>query len=680
VPQQELPRCLLIVDDDAVDRRRYERLLKSQAGDRCQVVQAADGQSGLALLRAQRFDCVVLDLNLPDMGGMEFLAQAFVDGALPCGFVLVTGQGSEAIAVEAMKQGAQDYLTKDKLNENSLWRAVTGAIRQTELRQRLQGAMRSLTETNATLELEVATRKAAEACSVTAREAAEQASRAKSRFLAGMSHELRTPLNGILGYARLLRIEGGLNSLQAVRVEAMLSAGTHLLEMIHCVLDLSEIESGHAERQTADVEPRRVGNACLDLVRPAAEAKALALALIVAPDVPHHVLTEPTRLRQVLLNLLGNAVKFTMSGSVTLRLSVAPAGPTLRFEVVDTGPGIRSDQRHRLFQDFERLGDAVTRAQEGAGLGLSLSTQLAALMGGRMGHEDNPDGAGSVFWLELPLLAAASEPRTVPATHAGTQAGRPLNVLAVDDVAINLDIASAFLRLDGHHVTCVGGGAEAVAAVAAGDFDVVLMDVRMPRVDGLEATRRIRALPGSRGRVPVVALTAQAFTEQVAACRAAGMGDHLLKPFDPDALRAVVLQAAARRPAAAADPLVEPPPKDGPPAIDMAAFQRTAGFLSPEAIDGHLRSIDDRVCVLLRDLRAEDSLILNAAALGEAAHSLAGSAGMFGFMRVADVGRRFEHAAEAGAADLPSIAADLIAALEAAHSAILSRLPMAVAM
>ena len=516
---------------------------------------------------------------------------------------------------------------------------------------------------------------------------AEQASRAKSRFLAGMSHELRTPLHGILGHAELLRLEGGLSVAQAVHVGAMLGAGRHLLEMINGVLDLSEIEAERVELRPAAVDLRGLATACLDLVRPAAEAKGLALTLEVAPGTPPGTVADPTRLRQVLLNLLGNAAKFTAKGAVGLRL--AAAGDWLRIEVADTGPGIPAERRDGLFHDFERLG-AEDTAVEGAGLGLALSARLAALLGGRLGHRDNP-GGGSVFWLELPLAAPApapvrGKPGLLDAAQAAPAAAAvcPLRVLVVDDVTMNRDIAGSFLRAASHEVACAEGGAEAVELAAASDFDVVLMDVRMPGMDGLEATRRIRALVGPRGRVPIVALTAQAFAEQVSECRKAGMDSHLAKPFTPDALRDAVAQAAAAgpaqgdagqpaaaaggKPAGAASPAnAGPPPLPGSelPVLDPAAFGRIAASLSPQTLVSHLRTIAGRGEALLRALHAPGALAGTGADLAAAAHTLAGSAGMFGFERLADVARRFEHAVEAGAPDAQVLADGLAVAIEA---------------
>jgi PAS domain S-box-containing protein len=300
-----------------------------------------------------------------------------------------------------------------------------------------------------------------------ARDQADQASQAKSRFLAGMSHELRTPLNAVLGYAQLLHMEGGLNAKQGARVDAMLGAGKHLLQIITCVLDLSEIEAEHVELQAVEFDVQSVAEASLDLIRPTAEAKGLALGFVMVPGTRRELIADPTRLRQVLLNLLGNAAKFTSHGAVELRLRPAACGSMLRIEVADTGAGIPADQRQRLFNDFERLDNEATRTAEGSGLGLALSSRLATLMGGRLGHDDNP-GGGSVFWLELPLSSSATSHPDFAHVSAGRDAQpppsptRPLHVLVVDDVLMNRDIGEAFLRTAGHEVTCAEGGAESL--------------------------------------------------------------------------------------------------------------------------------------------------------------------------------------------------------------------------
>ncbi|WP_158923269.1 hybrid sensor histidine kinase/response regulator [Acidisphaera sp. S103] len=518
---------LLIVDDDAVDRRLYGKLLAQLGPDTCHVQQAADGAAGLATLRTEKFDCVLLDFRLPDMTGLEFLAAAVVDGELPCAVVLITGQGNEAIAVQAMKRGVRDYLVKDQVNATSLWRTMTQAVTQTELQQRLACSLRDLTAANLALEQEAAIRKAAEAEMRTAKEAAEHANQAKTRFVAMVTHELRTPLNGILGYAQLLRIEPGLSPRQDAHVGAMMQAGRHLLEMIERVLDFASIESGRMELHPVEVSVRDLTEGCVAFISPMATKRALSLRVVNAHDAPRQIVTDPSRLRQVLLNLLGNAVKYTDAGSVELRLLTGAVPNGLRIEVADTGRGIDEASRDRLFQDFERL-EAATSV-EGTGLGLAIAARIIRLMGGTINHASNP-GGGSLFWFELPPGELALPAPPEPAEAASSSSRR--HVLLVDDIKINRDIIGAFLDAAGHEAVMAEGGQEAIQLATERQFDVILMDVRMPKIDGLEATRRIRTLPGAQGQVPILALTAYTFPDQVAQCRDAGMDGHLPKPVD----------------------------------------------------------------------------------------------------------------------------------------------------
>jgi PAS domain S-box-containing protein len=486
-----------------------------------------------------------------------------------------------------------------------------------------------------------------------ARDQAELANQAKSRFLTNMSHELRTPLNGILGYAQLLRMEGGLSPSQIERVEAMREAGRHLLEMITGVLDIAQIEADKITLQNADVSLPELVQACMSLVRPVAESKGLTLGFVMAPDGPAHLQVDPTRLRQVLLNLLGNAVKFTAAGAVEVRLLWNATQTTMRMEVADTGPGIPPVQRERLFEAFERMDDPSGPSTEGTGLGLMISARLIGAMGGRIGCDAGADGAGSVFWFELPAVKA--EAAEAAPSEAGAVPVTPLRLLVVDDIANNRDIAAAFLRSAGHRVTSAASGAAAVRAAAAKRFDAVLMDVRMPGMDGLEATRQIRALPPPNGAVPIIAVTAQAFPEQIEACHQAGMDHHLSKPFEVEALLNAVATGigGAER---ARDAAPAPPSQETAPILDHAIFAATASYLPQAELAVHMQALVTRGQGLLAALQG-DQPAEEAAAL---AHAMAGAAGTFGFQQIADVGRRYEYAVETRASERDMLGEALI--------------------
>jgi CheY-like chemotaxis protein/HPt (histidine-containing phosphotransfer) domain-containing protein len=387
---------------------------------------------------------------------------------------------------------------------------------------------------------------------------------------------------------------------------------------------------------------------------------------------------------------LGNAVKFTSEGWIELRVDRVSGQPGVRIGVVDTGPGIPADQREHLFMEFERLDADRVDAIEGSGLGLALSARLATLMKGRLAYEANP-GGGSIFWLELPLqrslqssiepLSAPDEALLVMATSRGVENCAtpahvaPLRVLVVDDIAMNRDIAQSFLTLAGHEAVCAEGGAEAIAVVASQPFDVVLMDVRMPGIDGLEATRRIRAGRGLGQNVPIIGLTAQAFAEQVTACRMAGMDGHLAKPYGPKALIAAVEAAAGHGYGAVkADAAALPSQVDvahlgesvgeALPVLDTESSNRLASFLPPDVVQSYLQSLATRAEALLLNLDRTAPLY-NDEAVAEAVHALSGSAGMFGFARLTGYGRLFEQSLRMGTADKTVLGTRFRSALEA---------------
>lgn len=420
-----------------------------------------------------------------------------------------------------------------------------------------------------------------------ARDQARAAGEAKSQFLARMSHELRTPLNGILGFAQVLLRDPSLGPEQREQVATLSEAGQHLLELVNGLLDLSKIEAGKLELAPRPLALRQLLEACAALLEPEVARKRIRFRLEVAPGTPAAVEADATRLRQMLLNLLSNAVKFTPAGG-RVEMRARPLGGAtggIRIEVQDSGPGIPADKRHLLFEDFSQLMQVPGQESAGTGLGLAISARLAEAMGGRIGCAPEVT-EGALFWVELPLREAevpspASEALPAPRPAPAGGEARALRVLVADDVAANRMVARAMLVAAGHQVDSASDGAEALAAVQREDYDIVLMDVQMPEMDGLEATRRIRALSGPQARVPILAVTASALPEQVTACREAGMDGHLAKPIDRESLLAAVRRLAnGGALGAAAAPPGEP--LDAP-LVDLAALSNLATDLGPTA-------------------------------------------------------------------------------------------------
>lgn len=380
--------------------------------------------------------------------------------------------------------------------------------------------------------------KQAEAEAREARERAEAANRAKSAFLANMSHEVRTPLNGILGLSQVL-MRTRLDDHQKELLSAVLSSASSLDRILSDILDLSRAESGRIEIRA---EPFGVGELAADvaaLFASQARDSGLGFSLDVAPSAERRVVGDPDRLRQVLANLLGNALKFTSAGEIGLSVCVLGESPDqrFRFEVRDTGIGFDPGQASRLFDRFEQADSSITRAHGGSGLGLAISRELVELMGGTIGASRTP-GAGSVFTVELPLRPAAAEPVVAPheaaAAVAAAQVRAPRLLLAEDNPVNRKVVECALAAVGDFRIDQVENGRDAVEQAAVADYDLVLMDIQMPVMDGLSATRLIRAQEAASGRArtPIVVLSANVMAEHVDASAAAGADAHLGKPFD----------------------------------------------------------------------------------------------------------------------------------------------------
>jgi PAS domain S-box-containing protein len=386
-----------------------------------------------------------------------------------------------------------------------------------------------------------------------AKEAAEAANVAKSAFLANMSHEIRTPLSAILGMAHLIR-RAGLPEAQTERLSKIDAAGQHLLEIINAVLDLSKIEAGKFALDDTDVHIGALAANVASMLSLSAEAKHLGIS-VETQAPPYNLHGDPTRLQQALLNYANNAIKFTESGTITLRAFVvddAPATALVRFEVRDTGIGIAPEVAARLFTAFEQADTSTTRRYGGTGLGLVITRKLAELMGGSAGVDSQP-GQGSTFWFTARLRKGAIG----RANHAGSPASESAEailarrfadrrLLLVEDEPVNREIATLLLNTVWPTVDVAEDGQEALEKAGETAYDLILMDMQMPRLDGLDATRCIRRLPNG-GDIPIVAMTANAFADDKSKCLDAGMNDFITKPVNPDILYATLLKWLVRR-------------------------------------------------------------------------------------------------------------------------------------
>jgi hypothetical protein len=490
-------------------------------------------------------------------------------------------------------------------------------------------------------------------------QAAETANAAKSTFLAMMSHEIRTPMNAVLGLATTL-LETSLDSEQRRFVLAIHNAGDSLLEILNDILDFSKLESGQLSLEQIAFSADALVQNTLSIIGPRAAAKQLAIRVVGDAAVPPAMIGDAGRIRQILLNLVSNAVKFTAAGEIVVStqcVSRDDRQATVEWTVSDTGIGIADENIGSLFVNFVQADNSISRRFGGSGLGLAISKRLVEQMGGEI-KVASTLGKGSTFSFRLTLPVAehvVAPEQNDQAAYATLTArigafGRPLRVLIVDDNPTNRLVAARMLKDFDIQTDTACDGAEAVTAANRFNFDLILMDVRMPEMDGLQATRVIRSR-GERPAVPIIAFTANAFPEDIAACREAGMNDFVVKPARKKAMVEAILRAL---PAPAADAL---PVHAAPPLASTGAAPATAiSVLDREVFRELVREIGEQAAnevhavftaetearlQLLRRLAIESERVR----IGREAHSLKSSAATFGYRALAGIAVRLEREA-----------------------------------
>jgi signal transduction histidine kinase len=527
------PIKVLLIEDNPGDARLIREYLGEIPGTAFEMDWVDRLSEGLKHIDGK--DVTVLDLTLPDSMGIDTFKRVQSHApALP--IIVLTGNDDDSLALKALQDGAQDYLVKGQVSGQLLARSIRYAIE----RKRIGEALKS--EISKHMELE--------ANLIKAKEAAEEAAKAKAAFLANMSHELRTPMNAVIGFSSLL-LDDSLTPEQREFIEGIRKGGEALLTIISDILDFSKAENDKVELEHQPFSLKQLIDESLDLVEIQASKKGLNLSQTINYSTPDTIIGDQGRLRQILVNLLGNAVKFTDKGNVALSVSskvVEGDQRQLFFEVKDTGIGIPQNKMNELFVPFNQLERTLSRKRDGVGLGLAITKNLVELMGGKIWFESMP-GKGSTF--SFMILAETIPGKQFDSGEMDREVGsesfpglKPMRILIAEDNPSNQKVLVEMLKRLGYRPDAVADGKEVVQALERQNYDLVLMDIKMPEMDGITATRVICKLRPENGP-KIVAVTAYALEGDREKCLEAGMDDYISKPVQIKELAAILEKYSA---------------------------------------------------------------------------------------------------------------------------------------
>lgn len=518
----DLPIRVVVIDDDRDDFFLIKDYLNEITETKYQTEWIPTFKAAVESIKQQAADIYLIDYRLDGQTGLNILdSLQGIDLKKP--MILLTGQGDRRVDLEAMQKGASDFLTKDKITTDLLERSIRYSLKRAQDQEKLKEVERFKAE----------------------KEAADIANKSKSQFLADMSHEIRTPLGAILGFAELSLDPSTSEEERIDFISVIKRSGENLLEIINDVLDLSKIEAGHLQVESLDFNWRAVINEVMDILKPKVIAKGITLSCEVDSKIPETLKSDPHRFRQVLTNLICNAIKFTDKGHVTIKCKTEPikrSSATLVISVHDTGIGINANDQKRLFKPFNQANASLSRKYGGTGLGLDISRKLARALGGDVTLIQSLPNVGSTFAFRLPGDFAFCESVTtnVSAIEQGKNAPylkSGFRVLLIEDAIENQIVVKNFLSRADYDVQVAHDGREGILKAFDGDFDIILMDIKMPEMDGYEATQRLRQAGFTK---PIIALTAYALSEEREKAIGLGFSDYITKPIQRENLIATL--------------------------------------------------------------------------------------------------------------------------------------------